>query len=71
MSSKYLKSGYQKRKAKDKLALMKVANDPKQQKLCFSTKKETAVLTQNLNNFSNNGKLPIICRFKFYNIYSL
>lgn len=40
MSSKTIKNGYQKRKANEKLMLMKVANDSKQKKLSFFIKKE-------------------------------
>jgi len=40
MSSKTMKNGYQKRKANEKLKLMKVANDSKQKKLSFFIKKE-------------------------------
>lgn len=54
-----VKSGYQKRKAKNKLQLMKVFKRSEKKKLRYSIKTSSAVLasvTQNVNNFSENGK---------------
>lgn len=59
MCSKIIKNVYQKRKAKEKLKLMKVANDSKQKKLSFFIKKEPDEIENVIENIINTVLLEL------------